>query len=139
MYYQMTTQGHTNMLNERYCDTIFFIILHMMDDYYHRMKRTIYRQQYSQYTTTGSYYLLILTNNFQPINRQSWYNSNKLRFYISGISIFVQFYYKDELIQKINFEVVDRILLFYCGQFILFCLHSTKNAAIAQNFDSLLF
>ena len=139
MYYQMTTQGHTNLLNDGYWDRIFFIICYVMDDYYHRMKRTIYRQQYSQYTTTGSYYLLILTNNFQPINRQSWYNSNKLRFYISGISIFVQFYYKDELIQNINFEVVDRILLFYCGQFILCCLHSTKNAAVAQNFDSLLF
>ena len=25
MYYQMTTQGHTNMLNEGYCDKIFFI------------------------------------------------------------------------------------------------------------------
>ena len=31
MYYQMTTQGHTNMLNEGYCDTIFFIICYMMD------------------------------------------------------------------------------------------------------------
>ena len=39
MYYQMTTQGHTNMLNEGYCDTIFFIICYIMDDYYHRMKR----------------------------------------------------------------------------------------------------
>ena len=43
MYYQMTTQGHTNILNEGYCDTIFFIIRYMMDDFYHRMKRTIYR------------------------------------------------------------------------------------------------
>ena len=43
MYYQMTTQGHTNILNEGYGNTIFFIICYMIDDYYHRMKRTLYR------------------------------------------------------------------------------------------------
>ena len=35
----MTTQAHTNMLNDGYYDRIFFIIYYIMEDYYHKMKR----------------------------------------------------------------------------------------------------